>query len=138
MSKRDKYHETVKQALIREGWAITHDPYMFQTDPKLATDLGAERLLAAERGYERIAVEIKSFLRSSQVVDLEEAIGQYALYQLFLRQSDPERQLYLAVPRHALDNILSREVGRVAIEGLKVNVIVYSLADEEPLLWKPQ
>ncbi|MBO0615034.1 element excision factor XisH family protein [Thiothrix fructosivorans] len=69
MSKRDKYHETVKQALMREGWAITHDPYMFKTDPKLATDLGAERLLAAERGYERIAVEIKSFLRSSQVVD---------------------------------------------------------------------
>ena len=75
MSKRDKYHDTVKQALINEGWTITHDPYLFQTDPKLATDLGAERLLAAERGYERIAVEVKSFLRSSQVVDLEEALG---------------------------------------------------------------
>lgn len=72
MSKRDKYHDTVKQALINKGWTITHDPYLFQTDPKLATDLGAERLLAAERGYECIAVEVKSFLRSSQVVDLEE------------------------------------------------------------------
>ena len=40
MSKRDKYHDTVKQAPI-------HDPYLFQTDPKLATDLVAERLLAA-------------------------------------------------------------------------------------------
>ncbi|MFI0400353.1 MAG: element excision factor XisH family protein [Thiolinea sp.] len=138
MSKRDKYHDTVKQALINEGWTVTHDPYFFHTDPKLATDLGAERLLAAERGYERIAVEVKSFLRSSQVVDLEEALGQYALYQLFLRQKDPERQLYLAVPRHALDNILSREVGRVAIEGLKVNVLVYSLTEEEQLQWKPQ
>ena len=95
-------------------------------------------MLAAERGYERIAVEVKSFLRSSQVVDLEEALGQYALYQLFLRQKDPERQLYLAVPRHALDNILSREVGRVAIEGLKVNVLVYSLTEEERLQWKHQ
>lgn len=138
MSKRDKDHDIVKLALIKEGWTITHDPYFFQTDPKLATDLGAERLLAAERGYKRIAVEVKSFLRSSQVVDLEEAIGQYALYQLFLRQQDPERQLYLAVPRHALDNILSREVGRVAIEGLKVNVVVYSLTEEEQLQWKPQ
>ncbi len=98
MSKRDKYHDTVKQALINEGWTITHDPYLFQTDPKLATDLGAERLLAAERGYERIAVEVKSFLRSSQVVDLEEALGQYTLYQLFLRQQDPKPTLPSRTP----------------------------------------
>lgn len=138
MSKRDKHHDKVKQALIREGWTITHDPYLFQTDPKLATDLGAERLLAAERRHERIAVEIKSFLRSSQVVDLEEAIGQYSLYHLFLQKQEPDRQLYLAVPQHALENILSREVGRIAIEGLKINVVVYSLSEEEPLQWKPQ
>jgi len=49
MSRRDKYHETVKQSLIREGWTITHDPYIFQTDPRLAADLGAERLISAER-----------------------------------------------------------------------------------------
>lgn len=61
MSKRDKFHDIVKQALEREGWTITHDPYVFKTDPKLAADLGAERLMAAERGYERIVVEIKSF-----------------------------------------------------------------------------
>ncbi len=49
MSKRDTYHEVVKQALIREGWTITHDPYSFDAAPQLSTDLGAERLLAAER-----------------------------------------------------------------------------------------
>ena len=138
MSKRDQYHETVKAALIKEGWTITHDPYVFQTDPKLAADLGAERLIGAERGYEKIVVEIKSFRRASQVVDLEEAIGQYSLYHLFLRQRDPERKLYLAVPLHAFDNILAREVGRTAIEELKIHVIVYSLSEEEPLQWKPQ
>ncbi len=53
MSRRDKYHYVVKDALIREGWAITHDPYVFKTDPKLSTDLGAERLIAAERGVEK-------------------------------------------------------------------------------------
>ncbi|MBK8454351.1 MAG: element excision factor XisH family protein [Thiofilum sp.] len=138
MSKRDKFHDIVKQALEREGWTITHDPYVFKTDPKLAADLGAERLMAAERGYERIVVEIKSFLNSSQVFDLEAAIGQYAVYQVFLQRKDPERKLYLAVPHHALDNILSREVGQTVIEALKINLVVYSLAEEQPLLWKPQ
>ncbi len=75
MSRRDTYHEIVKQALIKEGWTITHDPYVFDSDPQLATDLGAERLIAAERETEKIAVEIKSFLNQSQVVDLEKAIG---------------------------------------------------------------
>lgn len=57
---------------------------------------------------------------------------------MFLQRKDPERKLYLAVPHHALDNILSREVGQTVIEALKINLVVYSLAEEQPLLWKPQ
>jgi hypothetical protein len=97
----------VKQALIQEGWTITHDPYVFDTDPQLSTDLGAERLIAAERESEKIAVEIKSFLTESQVVDLEKAIGQYGLYRRFLKIQDPERELYLAVPRYAYEDIFA-------------------------------
>ncbi len=81
MSRRDTYHDLVKRALIREGWIITHDPYFLQADPKLSIDLGAERTLAAERGNEKIAVEIKSFLSESQVTELERAVGQYGIYQ---------------------------------------------------------
>lgn len=136
MSRRDKYHQLVKDLLIKEGWRITHDPYVFRTDPKLAADLGAERVIAAERKKEKIVVEIKSFQRVSQVVDLEEAVGQYSIYKLFLQRYDPERILYLAVPIHAYQNILQREVGQVTIEGLAVNLIVYSLSEEDPLLWK--
>ena len=56
MSRGDRYHDIVKRALIREGWTISHDPYVLNTDPKLAIDLGAERMIAAEREYEEIAV----------------------------------------------------------------------------------
>lgn len=62
MSRRDTYHDLVKNALIREGWTISHDPYFLQSDPKLSIDLGAQRTLAAERGDRKIAVEIKSFI----------------------------------------------------------------------------
>jgi XisH protein len=27
---RDIYHEHVKEALIKDGWTVTHDPYLFR------------------------------------------------------------------------------------------------------------
>lgn len=136
MSRRDMYHDLVRHALVKEGWVVTHDPYVLLADPKLAVDLGAERTIAAERGQEKIAIEIKSFRGASQVADLQEAIGQYSMYQIFLRRQDPGRVLYLAVPAYTLDDILSREVGQATIEELKINLIIYSLSEEEPLQWK--
>jgi len=74
MPARDIYHETVKKALIKDGWTITHDPLILRwgaTDVYI--DLGAEQLLAAEKEGRKIAVEIKSFLGKSNVDDLEKA-----------------------------------------------------------------
>jgi hypothetical protein len=136
MSRRDSYHDVVKRLLIQEGWSVTHDPYIFGTDPKLLADLGAERVIAAERKHEKIVVEIKSFLRTSQVADFEDAVGKYSVYNIFLQQQEPDRRLWLAVPLHAAENILSREVGRVTLEAMRIPVIVYSLTGEEPLIWK--
>lgn len=50
MPQRDKLHETVKRALQRAGWTVTHDPYSisFEGD-QLFIDLAAEQLLAAEQ-----------------------------------------------------------------------------------------
>ncbi len=136
MSRRDSYHDIVKQALIREGWTVTHDPYPIKSDPKLAIDLGVERIIAAEQGLEKIAVEIKSFANSSQVADLENAVGQYTIYDIFLKKLEPDRKLFLAVPRHAFFNIFSREVGQITVKKLGLRLIIYSILDEEPLQWK--
>lgn len=137
MSRKDTYHPLVKEALIREGWTITHDPYYFvDADPTLSTDLGAERPFAAERGMERIVVEVKSFLEGSQVVELEKALGQYNIYTGLLKRYDPERTLYLAVPIHAYQNIFQRQVGQMIIEEYHVRLIIYSLSVEEELIWK--
>ena len=75
MSRRDTYHYLVKSVLIREGWTIYHDPYFLKSDPKLSIDLGAERIIAAEKNCDKIAVEVKSFITDSQVTELEKAIG---------------------------------------------------------------
>ena len=136
MSRRDIYHNTVKQALIQEGWTITHDPYMFQSEPELSTDIGAEKIIAVEKQHEKILVEIKSFLNVSQVTDLEKAMGQYILYRRLLKKQEPERKLYLAVPTHAFEGIFSQQVGLIAIEELDMTLIVFSVSGEEKLLWK--
>ena len=68
MPAKDIYHEPFVRALQKDGWAITHDPLTVTVEgTNLLIDVGAERLLAAQRGNERIAVEIKSFVSLSAV-----------------------------------------------------------------------
>ena len=88
MSAKDIYHDACVHALQTDGWTITHDPLTIsvgKTD--LLIDLGAERVVAAERNGERIAVEIKSFVKLSLVQDLKEAVGQFVLYEGALAES---------------------------------------------------
>lgn len=77
MPARDKYHDAVKNALIQEGWTITHDPYRLTIGRRRGyIDLGAEMPIAAEKEGRRIAVEVKSFLGASELDDLENVLGQ--------------------------------------------------------------
>ena len=88
MPARDQYHQTVRQALEKDGWTITHDPYRLKLARKkyLYIDLGAEQLIAAEKDIQKIAVEIKSFRSASDMKDLEEAVGQFVLYEHLLKK----------------------------------------------------
>jgi hypothetical protein len=68
MSARDLFHEAVKQALIKDGWTITSDPLVIRIDRvKLEIDLAAEKVFAAEKDGQKIAVEVKSFVNSSNI-----------------------------------------------------------------------
>lgn len=52
MPAKDISHNCVKKALIKAGWTITHDPFRIRlTRKNLFVDLGAERLIAADRGH---------------------------------------------------------------------------------------
>lgn len=123
--QRDIYHDAVKNALAKDGWTITHDPLMLSIGLQdMYVDLGASRVLAAERGEERIAVEVKSFVGRSAVADLQQAMGQYLLYRTVLARQEPERALYLAVPTEAYEGIFSSALGRVALEDYQIRLIV--------------
>ncbi len=78
---RDLFHDIVKDALITEGWQVTHDSFPIDYgDVQMQIDLGAERLLAAQRNTEKIAVEIKSFTKPSAISEFHTAVGQYFNY----------------------------------------------------------
>ena len=113
MPARDIYHDTVKNALIKDGWTITHDPLTLKLgSSQLFVDLGAEQVIGAEKGLRKIAVEIKTFRGSSDMRDLEQAIGQYVLYRIFLRRVEPDRELYLAVPQDVVEKVFSEDYGQ--------------------------
>jgi hypothetical protein len=72
---RDVFHNNVKEALIKAGWKITADPLTFKIGTvQIQIDLGAERLIAAERETEKIAIEIKTFGSASFITALYEAM----------------------------------------------------------------
>jgi hypothetical protein len=67
MSAKDIYHNTVIRALEKDGWSVTHQNFSVTIGGRdMFVDIGAERLLAAERGDEKIAVEVKSFVKPSR------------------------------------------------------------------------
>ena len=63
MAAKDIFHEVVRRGLEKEQWVIVNDPLELEWEEvQVKIDLGAERLIAADRGSEKIAVEIKSFV----------------------------------------------------------------------------
>jgi hypothetical protein len=130
MPQRDRYHVIVHDALVADGWSITHDPYTLGAgSTNVYVDLGAERVIAAERGSERIAVEVKSFLGRSSAADIEQALGQYLLYRGLLARQEPERTLFLAVPHEAWEGVWSSVLGRVALDDYRVKVLVFNIEE---------
>ena len=137
MSARDKFHDAVKHALEKEGWQITHDPLRikFGEEDKIQIDLGAEKVLGAEKEGQKIAVEIKSFLSDSAVFDFHLALGQFLNYRLVLEATEPERILFLAVPNYTYESFFYRDLPQAAIKKYQINLIIYDPINEVNLQW---
>ncbi|MDB9511911.1 XisH family protein [Kamptonema animale CS-326] len=136
MAARDLFHESVKIALQKENWVITDDPLKVEAGgAKFEIDLGAERLLAAERAGEKIAVEIKTFLGDSPITDYHAALGQFLNYRLALEIKEPDRKLYLAVPIAVHEAFFQREFLQISVERHQVNRIIYDPINEVIVQW---
>ena len=138
MPARDIYHNTVKIALEKDGWTITHDPFPLQIGKKrLSADLGAERLISAEKELQKIVIEVKSFVGQSDVKDLQQALGQYVLYRQILNEMKVDRILYLAISQPTFNSVFSIELGQVLIKNQIVKLIVFDDESEVIVQWIP-
>ena len=138
MPAKDIFHDTVKHALVKDGWEITHDPYVMKWGKRdLFVDLGAEKILAAEKEGKKIAIEVKSFVGPSEIADLKNAFGQYILYDDVLKKTEPERALYLAIRQAVYIDLFEEPIGELLLEKERVQLIIFDHKAEEIVKWIP-
>jgi hypothetical protein len=136
MPARDRYHESVKAALIQDGWVIVADPYHIQyKDIDLYADLAARRPIAIERGGQQIVVEIKSFVGRSLMTDFHLAVGQYKVYQMLLEEVAPEYTLYLAIDDITYNNFFKREGIDFLLRSSQIKFFVVNIDEQEIVKW---
>lgn len=136
MPAKDIYHNTVKNALIKDGWVILADPYTVEfEDDNLYADLLAEKTFLLEQQERIIVVEIKSFINPSPMNDFQNALGQYLLYRDFLEFSHKDYKLYLAVRTSIFNTFFQRKSIQAVIKHHQINFIIFNDKKEEITSW---
>jgi hypothetical protein len=135
---RDVFHTLVKEALQKDGWVVTNDPFVLHSrkDGGLQTDLGAEKIIAAEKANQLIAVEVKSFVHISILHDFLLAVGQYFVYGKILQKTEPERKLFVALPDFVYHRIIKFEWAQEVVRDLKMKFILYDTVQKTIVAWK--
>ena len=134
---RDRLHNNLKEALLKEGWNITHDPLRVPIDGTyLEVDMAGEIIIGAERSGEKIAIEVKSFLKKSFMANFHEAMGQYLDYKSALEDFDPQRVVFLALPLYAYNHAVFQ--GRFVQKRLReeqAKLIIFDSIKNEVIQW---
>ncbi len=136
MSRRDRLHQSLRRTLEKDGWTITADPLvLILEETELRADLGAEKRLSAEKGGQKIAIELKEFTAVSGVSELEKTIGQLQLYQWALDIQEPDRKLFLAVNEMAYVKYFEKPLFQLVVQRNKINLLIYQPDSEEIVEW---
>ncbi len=136
MPAKDIYHNAVKNALLKDGWTITADPYFIKyEDAELYADLAAEKPIAAQRQGEKIVVEIKSFVGRSLMYDFHGALGQYIVYRNLIQITDPEYTIYLAIDDLVYKNFFQRQSIQLITNQNQLLLMVVEMEKEEIIQW---
>lgn len=136
MAARDQFHGEVIRSLENDGWTITHDPFVVRYGATYSEiDLGAEKLIAAEKDQNQIAVEIKSFLGQSVLSEFHVALGQYLNYREALQEHAPGRELFLAVPEQTYETFFVQEIVGRTLRRYEVAILVFNANKQQVVQW---
>ena len=133
---KDAYHDIVKRALLKDGWIITHDPFVLKyKDLTVFADLGAEKIFVQDQNESKIIVEIKVFGGKSKTTEFEKAKGQYDIYLFALRKNEINRILFLAISKEIYESIFLRPSIQEIVAEEKMNLLVFDTEKEEVVRW---
>ena len=133
---KDVIHDAVKAALENDGWTITSEHYTVRYEEfTVYPDLAAERAFAAQRGTQKIAVEVKSFLGRSTVHEVRDAMGQYMMYQTYLADIEPERKVYLAISTKTYHDTFQLKAVQRLVQRFAVALMVVQIEQKEIVAW---
>ena len=136
MPQYDLHHNAVKNALVKDGWTVTHDPFTIKLDDlKLYVDLAAEKSISLDDLLETIAIEIKVFGGLSFISEFEKAVGQYRIYHQFLEELFPERKLYLAVALSAFEASFQLPSIQAIVRKQEIRLLIFNAETEEIVQW---
>lgn len=141
MARRDKIHYHAKSALENDGWEVTDDPYILRLPAEngkikqYPIDLGAEKIIAAQKGKKKIAVEVKTFGSSSIINDFHKALGQYMDYLAGLEVQEPARTLFLMLTEEAYNEVLQQPLAKLSINRYTIRIIIFDATSNLIVKW---
>jgi predicted RecB family endonuclease len=136
MPAKDIYHETVKNALIKDGWTITAENLQLPWGGTRAfIDIIADEVFIAEKEGRKIAVEVKSFVGKSNLSELEKAVGQFIIYRFAMRREEPERELFIAVGEKIYNKLFLHPDVIELIEAENLRIIVFDEVKQVIVRW---
>ena len=136
MPAKDTFHNILKLALQNDGWTITHDPLTLQIGLRqVYIDLGAKKIIAAQKDNREIAVEVKTFAGASNVAEFHLAVGQFLNYRSILRRQQPNRTLYLAISTEIYTSFFKEELPQISIEDYQIKLLIFEPDTAEVLQW---
>ena len=136
MPAKDKIHDALVAALEKDGWTITNDPYFVRVGKRKAfVDLAADKIIAATKENQKIAVEGKSFIGSSELTEFERALGQYGIYILAIEEKEPDRVLDVGMPQEFYEDFMQDPFFQKVARFHALNIIVFDEIKEEIIRW---
>lgn len=136
MPAKDIFHDAVKNALLNDAWSVTDEQFYIRSKGvEIYINIGAEKVIAAERGGEKIAVEVKSFLGYSNITEFHVAVGQFINYRSILWDEQPERTLYLAIPLDIYESFFQLPFTQKIIQQNQIKLIVFDSEEEVIVKW---
>ena len=123
---KDLIHQAVKNALTKDNWIITHDPFQVEYEElAIFADLAAERSpIVAQRDETKIIVEIKTFAGRSFIREFQQALGQYQLYRDLIDLTDLDYELYLAISNFTYSDFFSRKGTQTIVHRHRFKLLV--------------